>query len=137
MEWQVAIILLFAVTIILFPVIFIWYLNVGGIYAALRGKMTNRVKETAGRVTRIALAVIMPLSIYAVIIWFFQSHFGWQVALAIALALPVVLFIPVLIWAAVISGLYQVVLELLRRRTRVQRRRIVKRLGVPAIHRAA
>ncbi len=137
MEWQIFIVLLFAVTIILFPVILIWYLNIGGIYAALRNKVTYRMMETAGRVTRIALAVIAPLSIYAILIWFFQSHFGWQVAVAVAVALPVVLLVPVLIWAAVISGLYQVAIERLRHRTRIQHRRTATSFKEPVIHRVA
>ena len=36
MEWQIILALVLAVPIILFPVAFVWYLNIGGIYAAIR-----------------------------------------------------------------------------------------------------
>ena len=37
MEWQVILILvLAAVTIILFPAMFIWYINIGGMYVVIR-----------------------------------------------------------------------------------------------------
>ena len=38
MEWQVILVLVLAVPVILFPVAFVWYLNIGGIYAAIREK---------------------------------------------------------------------------------------------------
>ena len=36
MHWEFILALIIAIPIILFPVAFIWYLNVGGIYAAVR-----------------------------------------------------------------------------------------------------
>ena len=48
MEWQIILALVIAVPIILFPVMFVWYLNVGGIYAAIkeaRERRTAREKE--------------------------------------------------------------------------------------------
>ena len=36
MQWQFVVALVLAVPIILFPVAYVWYLNIGGIYAAIR-----------------------------------------------------------------------------------------------------
>jgi len=36
MEWQVILAVVLAVPIILFPVAFVWYLNIGGIVAAAK-----------------------------------------------------------------------------------------------------
>ena len=43
MEWPVIIALVAAVPVILFPVAFIWYLNVGGIYETIKESMARRV----------------------------------------------------------------------------------------------
>jgi len=126
MEWQVILVLVIVVAIILIPVALVWYLNIGGIYAAIREGRRIRVLETIGRAVRIGLAVIVPVGIYAFAIWFSLGHFGWQVALAVAIVLPIVLFVPVLVWAAVVSGLYQVIRDTMRRRVAAPRRRIVR-----------
>ena len=42
MEWQIVVALIVAIPIILFPVAFIWYLNVGGIYAAVKAARARR-----------------------------------------------------------------------------------------------
>ena len=42
MEWQIVIAFIIAVPIILFPVAFIWYLNMGGIYAAVKEARARR-----------------------------------------------------------------------------------------------
>ena len=123
MEWQVILVIVLAVIIILFPAMFIWYLNIGGIYAAIRERRGARIMETFGRVTRIAAAVIVPVAIYAFLIWFFYGHFGWQATLAVAIVFPIVLFIPALIWASVVSGLYYVIRDRLRRRVTAPQRR--------------
>ena len=52
----------------------------------------------------------------------------WQLILALALIIPVVLFVPALIWAAVVSGLYLVLKDALRRRARASRRALVRLL---------
>ena len=36
MQWEFIVALIIAIPIILFPAAFIWYLNIGGIYAAVR-----------------------------------------------------------------------------------------------------
>ena len=46
MEWQIIVALVLAIPIILFPVVFVWYLNIGGIYAAIKEARARRaVKE--------------------------------------------------------------------------------------------
>ena len=48
MEWQFIVALVVAIPIILFPAAFVWYLNVGGIYAAIkeaRARRAAREKE--------------------------------------------------------------------------------------------
>ena len=43
MEWQIIIALIVAVPVIMFPVAFVWYLNAGGIYAAIKEARAKRV----------------------------------------------------------------------------------------------
>ncbi len=137
MEWQVILVLVITIPIILIPVALIWYINIGGIYAAIRERRRIGVLETVGRVVRRAIIVIVPVGIYASLIWFFLGHFGWQVALAVGLALPIVLFVPVLVWAAVVSGLYQVARDALRRRVTAPRRRAARMAEEPVVRKVS
>jgi hypothetical protein len=53
MEWQVIIALIVAIPVILFPAAFVWYLNIGGIFAAVRearARKAARVKEAKAKV---------------------------------------------------------------------------------------
>ena len=43
MEWQIVVALVIAIPIILFPVAFVWYLNIGGIYTAIKEARERRV----------------------------------------------------------------------------------------------
>ena len=43
MDWQIVVALVIAIPIILFPVAFVWFLNVGGIYAAVKEARARRV----------------------------------------------------------------------------------------------
>ena len=36
MEWQVILVLVIAIPLILFPAAYLWYINMGGIYAAVQ-----------------------------------------------------------------------------------------------------
>lgn len=45
MHWEFIVALIIAIPIILFPVAFIWYLNVGGIYAAVREARKRRAAQ--------------------------------------------------------------------------------------------
>lgn len=50
MHWEFIVALVIAIPVILFPVAFIWYLNVGGIYAAVREARKRRVaREQEGK----------------------------------------------------------------------------------------
>jgi hypothetical protein len=54
MEWQIVIALIIAIPVILFPAAFVWYLNVGGIFAAIkeaRAKKAAKGKEDKVEVT--------------------------------------------------------------------------------------
>ncbi|MFC1864554.1 hypothetical protein ACFLYG_01840 [Chloroflexota bacterium] len=42
MQWEFVVALIIAIPVILFPVAFVWYLNIGGIYAAIREALTRR-----------------------------------------------------------------------------------------------
>jgi len=125
MEWQVILALVLIIPIILFPAAFIWYLNAGGIYAAIKEGRLKAFQPIARKI-RTGLVIIVPVGIYAFAIWFSLGHFGWQVALAVGLALPIVLFVPVLVWATIVSGLYLVVRDALRRRVIAPRRRATR-----------
>jgi hypothetical protein len=46
MEWQVILVLVLIIPIILFPAAFIWYLNAGGIFAAIKETRAAREKKT-------------------------------------------------------------------------------------------
>jgi hypothetical protein len=45
MEWQFVVALVVAIPLILFPAAFVWYLNIGGIGAALREARAKRTAE--------------------------------------------------------------------------------------------
>lgn len=49
MQWEFIVALVIAIPIILFPVAFIWYLNVGGIYAAVREARKRRAAHEQAR----------------------------------------------------------------------------------------
>jgi len=134
MEWQVILALVLLIPIILFPAVFIWYLNVGGVYAAIK---EGRLKTFAPvlRKIRIALTVAIPVGIYVFAIWFSLGHFGWQVALAVGLAMPIVLLVPLLVWATVVSGLYLVIRDAMRRRVTAPRRRAERMAEEPVSRR--
>ena len=133
MEWPVILVLILVVPIILFPAAFVWYLNAGGLYAAIKeGKIS--IPRGVIRTIRIGLIVTVPGGIYGAIIWFTLGHFGWVVALAVALVVPIVLIAPVLVWAALASGLYQVARDALHRRA-VARKRRATRLAEEAVAR--
>jgi len=125
MEWTTILVLILVVPIILFPAAFVWYLNAGGLYAAIKeGRIS--IPRSVIRTIRIGLIVTVPGGIYGTIIWFTLGHFGWAVALAVALVLPIVLIAPVLVWAALVSGLYQVARDALHRRAVARRRRAMR-----------
>jgi hypothetical protein len=67
MEWQIIVALVIGIPIILFPLAYVWYLNIGGIYAALKKTREKRVakpKEEAGQEREYVSAVIEALNQY-------------------------------------------------------------------------
>ena len=49
MEWQIIVALVLVIPVILFPVAFVWYLNIGGIYAAIKEAQARRVAHGKGK----------------------------------------------------------------------------------------
>ena len=48
MQWELILALVIAIPVILFPAAFVWYLNIGGVVAAVREARVKRVAhETA------------------------------------------------------------------------------------------
>jgi len=45
MSWQVIVALVVILPVILFPAAFVWYLNIGGLYAAVRQAVKRRTGE--------------------------------------------------------------------------------------------
>jgi len=43
MEWQIIVALAIVIPVVLIPVLFVWYLNIGGIYAAIKEARARRV----------------------------------------------------------------------------------------------
>lgn len=43
MQWELIVALAIAIPVILFPIAFIWYLNIGGIYTAVKEARKKRV----------------------------------------------------------------------------------------------
>ena len=81
MEWQITLAVLLVIPIIVLPLVFVMYLNVGGAYVAVREKRLISLRTWARKI-RIPLLVIAAGIGYGFHIWFFLSHFGW-VALAV------------------------------------------------------
>lgn len=48
MEWQIIIALVVAVPVILVPLVLVWYLNIGGILAAVREVRARRAARKKG-----------------------------------------------------------------------------------------
>lgn len=48
MEWQIIVALVVAVPIILFPIAYIWYINIGGIVATIKRAREKRVPQREG-----------------------------------------------------------------------------------------
>lgn len=61
----------------------------------------------------------------------------WQIILALVIAIPIVIVVPLMIWAAVVSGLYQVFLYRFkqRRRATATRRRALRPAEEPIVRR--
>ena len=59
MEWQIVVALVIAVPVILFPAAFVWYLNLGGLYATVKEARAKKVAQEKGtRVNTLTTASI-------------------------------------------------------------------------------
>jgi hypothetical protein len=45
MQWELMVALVVAIPIILFPAAFVWYLNLGGVYAAVKEARARKVAQ--------------------------------------------------------------------------------------------
>ena len=45
MQWEIVVALVIAIPIILFPAAYVWYLNVGGVYTAVKEARARRVSH--------------------------------------------------------------------------------------------
>jgi hypothetical protein len=48
MQWELVVALVIAVPIILFPAAYIWYINIGGLYAAVKEAREKRAARRKG-----------------------------------------------------------------------------------------
>jgi len=55
MEWQIVVALVLTIPVVLIPVAYVWYLNVGGIYAVIKNARERRVagEKTGERMTKL------------------------------------------------------------------------------------
>ena len=54
MEWQIIVALVVAVPVIMFPVAFVWFLNLGGLFGAIKEARAKRA-HTARPVEKVAV----------------------------------------------------------------------------------
>lgn len=47
MSWQVIVALVVAIPVVLLPVAFVWYLNIGGVFAAVREMRAKKAMQTS------------------------------------------------------------------------------------------
>jgi hypothetical protein len=59
----------------------------------------------------VILPIAVPAVAYAFVVWFLLARFGWEVALAVGLAMPIILVPPALVWYIGFLGTYQVIRE--------------------------
>ena len=55
MQWEFVVALIIAIPLILFPAAFVWYLNVGGIYQAVKRLLTRRAAREPEQATKTAI----------------------------------------------------------------------------------
>ena len=48
MQWEFIVALALGIPVILFPVVFVWYLNIGGIYEAIKGSRREKTVRMKG-----------------------------------------------------------------------------------------
>lgn len=93
MEWEVMLVLAVAIVTILFPVAYVWGLTIGGIYAAIKRK---------GVATWVRIA--LPIGIYILAMAFLLGGYGWEVALGVTVAIPIIAIPIAFIWYLNVAG---------------------------------
>ena len=48
MQWELIVALVIAIPVILFPAAYVWYINIGGFYAAIKEFRENRIARKKG-----------------------------------------------------------------------------------------
>ena len=48
MQWEFVLALIIAIPVIIFPAAFVWYMNIGGIYVAVREVLKRRATNQQG-----------------------------------------------------------------------------------------
>jgi hypothetical protein len=55
MDWQIIVAIVIAIPVILFPAAYVWYINIGGIYAAVKEARAKRLaREKEARIEVVA-----------------------------------------------------------------------------------
>ncbi len=49
MQWELIVTLVIAIPVILFPAAYVWYMNIGGIYAAIKEARARRATDREGK----------------------------------------------------------------------------------------
>ena len=47
MQWEIIVVLVIAIPVILFPAAFVWYLNMGGVFSAIKEARARRLAREA------------------------------------------------------------------------------------------
>lgn len=77
-----------------------------------------KVLQAITRPMPMFLSVAVPVAAYAWLIWFFFARFGWEVALATGLAIPIVLTPLALVWYVNVWGTYEIIRDARERQRR-------------------
>lgn len=126
MTWYIIVALVVAIPVILFPAAYVGYLTIGGLYAAIKERQKKRAGSeqglgitrtltAVGRKIRRAATLTLPTASYGLLIWLLLAGFGWQIALAVGLAIPVLAVPVVFVWYLHVSGVYQVIRDRMHR----------------------
>ncbi len=75
MQWQLVVALVVAIPVILFPVAYIWYMNIGGIMAAIKEVRERRVAREKKAETK---AELLPEEEYEVALSKALKEYPWH-----------------------------------------------------------
>ena len=92
MQWEFIAALVIGIPVLLFTVMSVWFMN-------------------TGKRMPIVLPVTVPVAVYGFVVWFLLARFGWEVALAVGLTMPIILTPLALVWYINVWGTYGVISE--------------------------